>query len=189
MLTDTQRAHVAAVTRTLQIIVGALACGVLMFGGIVLLLNTPKAAPDHGAPGMPLLTYAAAGVAIVSLVISWVLPGVLASSQRQSLATGSAPLAVAATTQQPSLGELGNVGPLTAMLQTRVIVGAAILEGAALLNLCAFMIEHQVLSLVMAGVLVISLLGRIPTTARMKERIENDLAAVEQLRQLGTRDG
>jgi hypothetical protein len=183
MLADAQREYVARVTATLQIIVAALAFGVLTFAGIALLVAV-DAAGAAGGPAQPLLTYIAAGAALVALVLSWIVPGLIAGSGRQAIAA-SEPISTATPMRdQPAANELGDVAPLLAAYQTRQIVRAAILEGAAFFCLISYIIEKQSLSLVAAGIMVLLLLGQFPTRSRVEDWIGGEMAAIEQLRQM-----
>jgi hypothetical protein len=189
MLTDAQRSHIAKITRTLQIILAGLASGVIMFGVIAVLLATREAAPQNGAAKTLLLTYIAAAFAFVSLAVAWVLPSAIAGSQLRSLVIGTAGRAGANGSPSSPVADLSKVGALANMFQTRAIIGASILEGAALLNLIAYLIEQQPLSLMMAGMLVACMLSQFPTIRKMGRWIESELKTIEQLRQLESAHG
>src|SRR5262249_59185882 len=88
MLSGAQREYIGKVCLTLQIIVGALAGGVLMFLAVVIFLasqNPPAAAPDT-----PTVTYAAYGMATVCAIASFVVPNLVVACARKSLIAGDA---------------------------------------------------------------------------------------------------
>lgn len=184
MLTERQRAHLKLAVRTMQVIVGALAAGVLTFVGVVL------AVVRGGVIGgqlqqEPLITHVAAGFAVVAAVLWGIVPGLITSRMRQAIAGGNkSPL----TTKLSNAAEVRDVAPLTVAYQSRLIVGAALLEGAAFFNLIVYMLEQQPLSLVAAGVLLLIMLTQIPTVSRLEAWVESELSTIEQLRQMGSFD-
>jgi hypothetical protein len=65
---------------------------------------------------------------------------------------------------------------LCGIYQTRMIIGLALLEGAAFFNLVACLVEHNWWSLVIAGCLVVWMLALFPTRTRVEQWIENQRA-------------
>ena len=173
MLTDAQRQHLGTVVRTMQIIVGALAWGVLMFMGAVLFISLDPA--GGGQPGVPLLTYLAVGTAAVAIAAAMIVPGMIADRQARSIAARPIP---------PAADELGDVLPLSAVYQTRLIMRAAILEGAAFFNLVAYMLERRPLCLGAAVVLLLLISAQFPTRSRVEEWFDSELTTVAQMRQM-----
>lgn len=165
-------------TRTMQIIVGALSGGVLFFLAIVLLMVNRGALA--GPVNDPLLTYVAAIFALVAFIAWAVLPGILAGRMRQSIVDGST--LHSSTMRVPNAKELGDVLPLTIAYQLRLILGCALLEGAAFFCLIAYLIERQQASLIVAAVLLLLLFSQIPSVARVESWVEGELTAVNQLR-------
>ncbi len=183
MLNDAQKAALLPVTRTLQIIVAALASGLGMFFAVVVLI---AAAGQKGAgAGSLLLTYLGIGAAFVAMCVALVLPGVIAAKQRQAIANGN----VAVTSQLrhalPPSAEFRDLGSLVVAYHTRVIIYGSLLEGAGFFNLVAYMIERQTLCLVIAAVLLLMILSQFPTTSRLENWIEGEMRTIDQLRQLG----
>jgi hypothetical protein len=84
----------------------------------------------------------------------------------------------------PNAAELGDVAPLAAIYQTRTIIGAAMLEGAAFLGCVAYLLEHQQLVLVVAGALLLMIARHFTTASGLESWIENELATIQQMRQL-----
>ncbi len=173
MLSKAQQDYLAKSVMPMQIIVGALAAGVLTFFVIVLIVSR------EGVPSEPFLTY----IALVFTALAfagWILvPHLVASQARQSIATGRTPYS-AAQTVVPS--EVGAVGQLAAVFQTRLIIANALLEGAALFSLIAYMLEGQYLCLGIAAVLVLVILSQIPTRNRLEDWVSHELETIEQMR-------
>jgi hypothetical protein len=182
MFTEEERTFLARATMTMQIIVGALAAGVLLFLGVVLVITRELDGPP---PDVPLLTYMSVGFAVGALVAAMVVPRLVVRGQRNALVAGKSGFQ-AGSIGGPSLPEAARtLGPLVAGYQTALIIRSAILEGAAFFCVIAYLIERRTPSLVAAGVLVLFLLSGFPTRGRIEEAIERERTEVEQLRQLG----
>lgn len=183
MITDAERAYLKTVARVSQIVVAAMAVGVAMFGTVTVALNL--VGQGGGQPAEPIFMYLAAALAFVALVASLVVPAMMASSARQKIIAGKPPVAGPAF---PRPLEDSTVGPLAAVYQTRLIIAAGILEGAAFFNLIAYMLEGQALSLVAAGVMLLAILSLFPTWSRLYDWIENQLTVIAQLREMQPHD-
>src|SRR5207248_224462 len=74
MLSEAQRAYIRTVARTLQILVGAMATGVLSFLAIVIFVR-----PNNGQPrapdAQPIITYTAIGMSVAIVAASLIVPG------------------------------------------------------------------------------------------------------------------
>jgi hypothetical protein len=185
MLTEEERAYLARATRTMQIIVGALAGGVLSFLCVVLVLGQQQAGPPLGES---MLTYMSVVTAIVALVVAMIFPGIVIRGQRQAILAGK-PTLKAGSIGGPPLPEAEReLGPLVAGYQTALIVRSAILEGPAFFCLMAYLLERQTLSLVGAGMLLVFLLGGFPTRSKVEDAIVSERTTIEQFRQLGSTD-
>ena len=184
MLDKSQQEYLMQNLRTMQIIVVALAAGVITFIGIVPFL------PVQGGGGLLPggLSYTELGLALAGLAIfaRLVVPSLIAGSMRQAIADGK-PLAD--KSQTPAGPDVGEVRPLVNMYQTRLIIGAAFLEGAAFFNVVAYMFERKPVALVAAVVLSILLLTSFPTQGRLRRWAEDDLATIKQLRAMGSQHG
>ena len=179
MLTDEERAYLGRMTLAMQIIVGALAAGVVSFFVVVLVIKQPQAP----LAGDRLLTYLSVAAGLVAVVVALILPGVIVRNNRQAVLDGKA---TASTPERapPLPEELREVGSLAAGYQTALIVRSALLEGAAFFALVAFMLEQQTLSLVVAGALLIFMLSGFPTRSKLEDAIDSDRRTLEQLRQM-----
>ena len=154
-----------AVVRSLQIVVFAMMAGVVAFSIVALLMGKP-------ADGTPLLTYVAAGATAAAIVTRLVVPRIYISHAVERLA---APTDLAARGEGPTEQQLANV------FSTATILGVALLEGAAFFNLVAYLLEAQLLSLLIVGMLLLAmglhfpLLGSVTAWVRQREREIADL--------------
>jgi len=184
MLTDEERADLARAVQTMQIIVGALAAGVVSFLVVVLVLAQQQPGPP---PNEPRITYIAVVVAFVAFIVALIFPGIILRSQRQAILAGN-PAPQAGSPGAPPLGTARDLGPLVAGYQTSLIIRSALLEGAAFFCLVAYMLERQTLSLVVAGVMLLFLLSKFPSRSKLEGAIENEWTTIEQFRQMGRTD-
>jgi len=176
MLSETQRNQLTPVLRTMQIIVGALAVGIINFLLVVVFVIRPQA---QGAPaGELLLTYLAVGGAVVAVIVSLIVPIVLAGSMRKTMPDSSV------DSKTASAKENAIILPLVQVYQTLLIIKCAILEGAAFFCLVTHMIERQTITLATAGVLLLVLLAQFPMRSRVEAWIESELEMSEFRRQL-----
>lgn len=135
--------------RAMQIIAGALIMGVVTFGLVAVFII---GALDEPADG---IIFSAVGAAFASgaFVMHLVVPGMMTASSRGD----------AAALDDSSLYQT---------YQVRMIVGLALLEGAAFFNIIAAIVEHNWWSLAIAGALVLWMLAMFPTTTRVKHWVE-----------------
>lgn len=154
------RSDDAAVTQALtvcKIIAGALVFGVVAFAAVVIALRLGES-PANAA----LVSYIAAGFAAVAVVARQVILGVLGGRTGTSQHGG------------------GTAGVL-ALYQTRMIVGLALLEGAAFFNLVAYMLEGHWWTLAVVAALLAWMLAAFPTRTRLRRWVEDR----EQLKTFG----
>jgi len=152
------RASLGPTVRTMQIIVFALSMGVVMFGGFVCLSGRVTVG-DFSMHGM--FSWAALGMGVVGLVLSSLVPRLMPIA-------GNITDDIVANADHDGL-----VRNVVGGLQTKMIVGLAICEGAAFANLLALMNEGSTPNLVMAAVLLAAMLARLPTVDSVVARIEN----------------
>lgn len=139
-----------------KIIASSLIGGVLAFAGVAIVLRLGKPPAAAG-----LISAIAAGFAVASVLIRQVLLGLLAARAGGSRGLGAA-------------------GPL-APYQTRMIIGLALLEGAAFFNLIAYLLEGRWWSLAVTAALVAFMLASYPTRGRIRQWVEDR----EQLKTFG----
>lgn len=175
MLSEVQCNQLSPVLRTMQIIVGALALGIINFLLVVVFVIRPQDQAPHA--GQPILTYMSVCASAAAVVASFIVPMVLAGSMRKSLPDSSA-----VSNATGATGD-ANILPLVQVYQTLLIIKCAILEGAAFFCLIAHMIERQVITLAVAGVLLLVLLAQFPTRSRAETWVESELELAELRRQ------
>jgi hypothetical protein len=179
------------ITRTTQIIMGALISGVTTFLLIVVFLvhfvgfgapGGAAAAPGQAAgpnpaataQSIPLLTYLAAGMGAMLLPLSFILPGYVAA---QSLRSGAVrpPDGSSSPTKNPAASSGQAVNPAAAF-QSSTIIGAALDEGGAFFAGVAYLIEQNPIALGVMIVLLAALVVRFPT----RDRVERWIAQQEE---------
>jgi hypothetical protein len=181
MLTEPQRDHVRTVARTVQIIVGAMGIGVATFFGIAILLVQQHA--QFARAGSRGLTYASIAVALLVTVAYMIVPRLIGERMRQAVIDGKSD-DWGIVKNMPNADKLGDLVPIMAIYQTRMIVGIALLEGAAFLACIAYLFEHRRITIIIAAALLVGILSQLPTFARVEAWAEDELAETEQLRQL-----
>jgi hypothetical protein len=135
--------------RVMQILAVALVLGVVVFAGIVFVTGALNQPPQGG-----FLSFFGGGVAAVMIVLHFVVPGIMANNAAQESS--------AASDEDRWCG----------MYQVKLIIGMAMLEGAAFLNLVACMAEHNWWSMAVTGALVLLMLLQFPTRTRVEQWIE-----------------
>lgn len=173
----------------LQLIVGALVMGALMFLGIVLFLVHFGAAPK-GMAGEPqfLLSYLLVAFSLASLGARIFVPPMIVSAARRRIREGiwrPNPSGTVPIAAQEFLERTGDAGRLWYVLLTRTLVAAAILEGVAFFACIAYMLEHSYLSLAIAMTFIAALALHVPTQSGVIHWIEEQLRLLEEERQIG----
>jgi hypothetical protein len=165
------------ITRTCQIIVGALIMGVVIFLAIVLLV-TPVGGAAIAAPGdssLPVITYVAVALGLIDLVLSFVVPKINVARTRRQIAL-----------EKPKqLYPAGDTGKLAQLYQTQLITGAALLEGGAFFAAIAYMLERNPMALAATLVLLCDLVARFPTADRINAWLDRQLGLLQEERQSG----
>lgn len=116
----------------MQIIVVALVIGSAIFLGVTLFQRSGLAFNAETRP-TPYLTYVALGVALLLLIGHYILPAMLVEAARRKVAQPQGPA--------PLGGSESDAGKLLTLFQTRLIIGAALVEAAAFLVITAFLVE------------------------------------------------
>ena len=141
----------AKVVRTSQIICVAMIMGVSMFLGIVLISPGKQVTP-------PTLSYIGAGGALLMIGLQFVVLSVFVNSQKKRFLSD----------------QIVNLdGQLFSLFQTKMIIGLAMLEGAAFFNLVANMVERQWWSLAVVGVLLFLMAISFPTFPRVESWVQD----------------
>jgi len=162
--------------RTLQIVIGALAFGVASFAVVAIVLRLFDPQPGGEAGPLSLVAYAMAPVAVV---LSRVMQAMVVKGSRKQI--------IAGTYAKPTgpLAELGERGALFTVYQSSLLVGGAIVEGAAFLCIAAFLIEGSWPALVLAGGHLLALLAMLPRTERVTQWIEAQHRLLNEEKLLG----
>ena len=145
---DERRPSETVPFQVVQIIAGALILGPLFFAGIAYVTSQGK------LPGDPLLAYMAVGFSLFALVASTAVPAVVGSQKLR---------------QFESLGSNISVMDLFGVMQTRVILRSAILEGAAFFCCIAYMVTALWWALVAALALIAVMAIFFPTRGRFDD--------------------
>ncbi len=141
--------------RTAQIICVAMAMGVATFAAVAIFLRAGK------SPGESLLSYLAAAFSLGAGALSVVVPSFVTGNQSPDQSASAA-----RGNQDESADDLI---PLVALYQTRLIIGLALLEGAAFFCLAAFLLEGHWWTLAPAGILWVFILAQFPITGRIEQ--------------------
>jgi hypothetical protein len=169
---DRVRGHI----RTLQIICGALAAGVVTFLVVVLVINGPPNAA--AAPGV--LTYLSGGFFLVMLVVSIIVPRSIVQSQIAHIACGT----WKPPEQLPANYDVSaESAKLLMAYQTHMIVRLALLESAGFFALVAYLSEGHWLALAVAICALALLLSQFPTRGRVENWSEYARSRMQEIRQ------
>ncbi|MGD9634290.1 MAG: hypothetical protein AB7G28_03160 [Pirellulales bacterium] len=185
MFTEEEKAFLARITRTMQIIVGAMAAGVVSFFVAVLFITANKA---QQPPEMPMLSYMAIAIAPAAILVALLYPGFVRRRERKAIVSGTTASNAVSPSGTPLTYVEQQLMPLVGGYQTALIIRSAILEGAAFFALVTYMIEGQTSSLIAAGMLLLFILAGMPTRGRVEEAVGHERRAIEELRQMGAVD-
>ena len=161
-----------SVVRTVQIIVAALAMGVLLFATVTVFQRM------HQPPQQDeMLAYFAVGFVATALGLRSVIGGAVVAKNRKQIAAGS-------WSGSPR-GDHRNVPPSTDgdrllfVFQQKTIVESALIEGAAFFVLISFLVVGQWWSLAVAGLLLTVLVVPVPTYDRVENWVRYQLEIME----------
>jgi len=152
----------AASIRVVQIISAALMIGVLSFLFVVLMVTKGDVL---GRQNPSVVTVIAAGVGIVMTLVHFVLPPMITWAQLKSLGSNG----------WNQLDEAVRTERMLGVHRTQHIIGLAVLEGAAFLNLMALMIGHSMFSTVMVVLLLSLMLVKFPTETKVSWWVQEKL--------------
>jgi hypothetical protein len=185
--------------RTCQIIVGAMITGVVTFLAFTLFVtqvavNPTPALPGEGAGGaaiaapgdstLPVITYLAVASGLIVLVLSFVVPKMNAARARRQMALeGPTAITKGGPSEPKQLYPASYTGKLAPIYQTQLIIGAAMLEGAAFFATIAYMVERNPLALATAIALLGALVARFPTSDRVNAWLDRQLGLLQEERQ------
>lgn len=177
MFTQQQHEQFGQVARVSQIIAIALMVGVMVFVAVVLGAGLGPEQPSES----PIVAIFSAVASFATAVIAPIMPRLIAARVRRALVDGKPTSQFSAEVFE----ELGEAGALAGTYQVGQIVYRAILEGAAFMNVAAYMVEGQSFSLALVSFLLIVMAFRFPTRDHLENWISQELTAIDQLRGLG----
>ncbi len=150
--------------RMLMIVVWlALVMGVVTVGVVISILSQGEK-PDSG---LPIIVYLGMGVTALMLVLRMIIPNLVARNQFIQA------MQVAQT--EGNQDEEQMLGKFYQIYTTRLILGMAMLEGAAMLNLIAVLIEQQKVAYIPVAILLLVMIASIPTKSKLDEWIRNQM--------------
>jgi hypothetical protein len=150
----------AGQVRVMQIILAALVMGMVFF----LLVACLAGGMGNGFGPPPMLTTMALGMAAIMVVARMVVLPMVTSIGRRKIAGSIPETSRGASSRAAADDTTGRiVWQLVALYQTRLIVGAAMLEGAVFFLLVTFLVEHSLWSLGTAIVLILAVAAHFPT--------------------------
>lgn len=174
-----QKEQILGAARIMQIIMTAMIMGVLFFAAIVLLIGGE--APENEDGGIFVITVIAVCFAMVALVAARLVPPIIQRNMRRNIIDGAQ---INNNISAEQAAKMGDTKLLTINYQTTMIVGAAILEGAAFMNLAAYMLERQTVGLFVAATMVTAMFFKFPTVMQAENWIADELEIIKASRQL-----
>jgi hypothetical protein len=162
----------------MQIIIGALSMGNLVFAVISLMLRDWGQKP--AADRTPLITYLGLGYAAVMTVIHIILPNRITTNARRARARQ----VIRFDKGDPSADGLDAESfDLLGLYQNQLIRRAALIQGSAFFLLVAYIVEGQPIALLVAGLLLLRLLSMIPTQTRVERWLNEQRELLAEDRQ------
>lgn len=144
--------------RTVQIITFALMQGVVVFGFVAFFISRGKPDVEGG-----FFVWIALGFAIVAVIVRSILSGFLTGALRNGLDR---------TVWDELSSEKQNLR-LIGQFQTKHIVECAVLELAAIFNLFAYMAERNIVSIFVAGMLLLFMAISFPGGSKIDQWVDN----------------
>ena len=160
------RRRLAPQVRVMQIIVGAMLFGTVVFGAVVLVIGDQQAQAPAPIQGKQVEPTGGGPIATIALVVG--LVGLFAQQVAGRVVTDQA----ARKAYQVAPDEPEKLGEA---YMTGLVVACAICEGAAFFNLIAHMVSRSPLNLAMAGLLAASIAIKLPFLERVADWVEAKL--------------
>lgn len=179
MFDPNQDPLLAARLRTLQIIVVAMALGVLAFLVIALLL--PRDAPGDR---LPIISYIALGYGLLACLAVSPITNAVVSGARRKIAREASATAGDANKGDAGEGDFAksDLGKLVGLLAVKTLVNGAVYEGAALFLCVAYILDHGPLTALLAVLLAAGVLSQTPTRDRAHRWLDDQRRQLEQER-------
>ncbi len=163
---DPSSLSLEAFVRTMQIIIGALCAGIVLFLAMVFAL-----AGDEPAQG-GMLSMVGVGIAVAATASAFVLPGTIVAQHRRQIAQ----------VEQADNGDRSLERRLLGAYQVKLIMSGALLEGAALLNVVVFFLEGQFYNAAIGLLLAAGIALLFPTRSRLDRWIEEQKRLIDNER-------
>jgi hypothetical protein len=160
----------AARLRVMQIIAGTLILGVAITLTVFVVLRA--LGNPQPPPLVPILTYVGVGFALIAVIAHFIVPRSVLKNSAGRIQWDNEPVfstAPADPERSPGSRELSGL----ALYQTRMIIGMALLEGAAFYQGIAYYLEGQPLALGLGCLLLLGLIVQFPTRSRVERWLEN----------------
>jgi hypothetical protein len=165
--------YARGVVRTVQIIVAALAMGLIIFAGIVMSLRLNQ-------PAQPLqdkiLQYFAIGFAVVMLAARRVIGSSTVARHRRNIAAGKGLVLGRGGVPLPAATDGDR---LLFVFQQKTIIESAMVEGPAFFTVVVYLITGEAWLLGIAAVLLAVLIVPFPTFDRVAEWVKYQLELIE----------
>ena len=149
-MTSEQRA------RAMNIIWFAMILGVVVFAIVASVIGLQQEPKD----GMPLMTYVGMGMAAFMLGVSLIVPNIIANQQFQA--------AMQRGQFETEEDKKQFMTDLEQVYMTKFLIGMALIEGGAFLNLVFLLVEGQVLAYIPVAVLVLCMIAGKPSQAKLE---------------------
>jgi hypothetical protein len=166
--------------RGMQIIVVALVLGCLFFAVVSLIMSNKLEAKNESN----LITVIALGVVVLTIVPRVVAPAIMVSAGRKKILGGirekSAEQESGARASSFDVSENAVGQQLIALLQGKLVISAALIEGPTFFLLVAYMLERSPIALAAAGILMVILALHFPTLDRASNWIEDQLRLLKE---------
>ena len=179
---------ISRLTVVLQVVVGALTAGLLVFLAIIAAIRAANEAKPLGPRvASPRVTPIAVGLAGAGLVASVLVPrAVVAGRGGESPGgPGAGPSRGTAARRCSPRPRPARWPSWSSIYQTQLMLGAVLTEGPAFLALIAYLLEGSPLALGTTLALLVALIARFPTRARLEHWIEQQFHWLIQERQFG----
>lgn len=174
--TDTNGIEIGRL-RAMQMIVVAMALGIVIFLAVAEFSPIERSEEQDADDSWAMLTIVAVVAGVMSLPMGLLLPTVIVKVGRDKIAHAS----THATGDSPGSDTSGQ---LQHLFQIRVFATVAVFEGAAFLAGVAYLLEHQVPALIVAGAMIVCILIQAPTHDRFRHWVENQSRRIDEARQL-----
>jgi MFS family permease len=148
--------------RAMNIIWFAMILGVVVFAVIAGVKGQ-----DQQPQGDMLLTMVGMGMAACMFVVSLIVPNIVANQQfRAALQRGRYETD---EEKQQAMNDLESV------FMTKFLIGMALLEGGAFMNLVFYIVEGQILAMIPVAILVALMIASKPSQAKLEAWIRNQM--------------